>query len=41
MESELVSAYANRAEAYRLSGKYEETIRDATVAIKLGLKLIV
>jgi tetratricopeptide (TPR) repeat protein len=35
MESELASAYANRAEAYRLSGKHEETIRDSTIAIKL------
>jgi tetratricopeptide (TPR) repeat protein len=35
MESELASTYANRAEAYRLSGKYEEAIRDATIGIKL------
>ena len=35
MESELTSAYANRAEAYRLIGRYAETIRDSTVAIKL------
>jgi tetratricopeptide (TPR) repeat protein len=35
IEPELVGAYANRAEAYRLSGKYEETIRDSSIAIKL------
>ncbi len=34
MDSELISAYVNRAEAYRLSGKYGETIRDATVGIR-------
>jgi tetratricopeptide (TPR) repeat protein len=35
MEPDMMSAYAYRAEAYRLSGKYEETIHDATIAIAL------
>ncbi len=35
MEPELLSAYANRAEAYRLSGKYEEAIQDASIGIKI------
>jgi len=34
VEPELISAYVNRAEAYRLIGKYEETIRDAAVGTK-------
>jgi tetratricopeptide (TPR) repeat protein len=34
MDPGLISAYVNRAEAYRLSGKYADTIRDATVGIR-------
>jgi tetratricopeptide (TPR) repeat protein len=36
LDPELAAAYANRAEAHRLCGKYEEAIRDSTKAIKLG-----
>ena len=35
MEPDLISADAYRAEAYRLSGKYEETIHDSTMAVAL------
>ncbi len=35
MEPALTSAYANRAESYRLTGNYDEAIRDSTKAIKL------
>ena len=35
MESEFTAAYANRAEAYRLIGRDDEAIRDATKAIEL------
>lgn len=35
MEPKLFSAYANRAEAYRLSGKYEEAIQDASIGLKI------
>ncbi len=35
MEPKRISAYACRAEAYRLSGKYEETIHDSILAISL------
>jgi len=34
IEPDLISAVANRAEAFRLIGKYEETLRDATIAIR-------
>ena len=35
MDTNIACAYADRAEAYRLSGKYEEAIGDSTRAIKL------
>lgn len=35
MEPGLFGAYANRAEAYRLIDRYDDAIRDATMAIKM------
>jgi tetratricopeptide (TPR) repeat protein len=36
IDSKMASAYANRAEAYFLSGNYDLTVLDSTIAIGIG-----